>query len=270
MIRDTTVVIPVMGITAEASLPYALDALCMSGFRRVMIVDAGDGDECVHALTRNRWAQAVHVPVQLTREFNRGLLLNAAVTRAHTRFVAFCDADMIPNPDFVSRAAWMLEGRPNGCVFANVYYSDRREAGQFCLSGTPIRPPAGKHRRKIEASGGFNWLRVDDFIHSGGFRPDFTGWYGEEQEFGWRWAAQSRPVLRPETYIVHLWHTREGRRKRGYFRDAMKNRERFCELKRENAIQIPFTQEGVEPLGNPRTVTPSTTPTAAVNAGRNP
>ncbi|TKD51134.1 galactosyltransferase-related protein [Sphingomonas baiyangensis] len=132
---------------------------------------------------------------------------NAAATRAGGETMIFLDIDCIPDPDFVAEYAAAMDGR-DAVLMGEVLYLPRHatEGGidfaRFAALAEQHSERAGPPPGIVGACGDYRcfWslnfaMRRDRFAALGGFDERFTGYGGEDTDFGRQIAEAGVPLL---------------------------------------------------------------------------
>ncbi|MFE9905167.1 galactosyltransferase-related protein [Streptomyces achromogenes] len=157
--------------------------------------------------------------------FNKSWALNAGVAAVpKARHLCFHDADMVVEPDHLSRVvACLEEGPPALLPYGDLIFLDPVSSGRSIRSllapgGPASADPAGLRGFALrDVWGGYVCVTRELFETVGGYDERFRGWGDEDNEF-YRQVLRHTSVPRWSRPLAHLWHRRpvmvdaEGRR----------------------------------------------------------
>jgi glycosyltransferase involved in cell wall biosynthesis len=195
----------------------------------VLLADDGSGEETRAVF--GRWAAAQpfrceHV-WQRNEGFRRARILNQAIARARSEYVAFLDGDSVPHPEFVAdhvrladRGAFvqghraLVERKAAEFFGRGEFAADRRRAllrGQLRGWKHAFRWPRPMKRARHDLRGvrGCNlaiWRA--DLVAVNGYNEAFLGWGREDSELSLRLmnSGVQRLDVRGWALCYHLWH----------------------------------------------------------------
>lgn len=147
--------------------------------------------------------------------FNKAKACNAGWAYAHSKVIAFVDADTYVNPAVLKAALKRIERtdeviRPYGALVELT----KEERGVFLSSGelpTTESPEVSDIRghEVIPATGGIVILSRNRYLKAGGMDESFQGWGGEDDAFSTALRRSGSTLLTVRAEVAyHLWHPR--------------------------------------------------------------